>query len=121
MKLPQQIFPAMAISIKPHIQFLKNLDQLIKAIIQKTKVYQLAIVGAEMNALEIALAIHHRILKELSKNVKALESFQIAIYTNKNKILSQLNCKAGNILFAFKGNDILENFRTPFVTAVNEV
>ena len=36
MKLPQQIFPAMAISIKPHIQFLKNLDQLIKAIIQKT-------------------------------------------------------------------------------------
>ena len=82
MKLPKQIFPAMAISVKPHVQFLKNLDQLISEIIQKPKIYQLAIVGAEMNALEIALAIQHRILEELYKIVKALESFQITIFTN---------------------------------------
>ena len=97
MKLPKQIFPAMAISVKPHVQFLKNLDQLISEIIQKPKIYQLAIVGAEMNALEIALAIQHRILEELYKIVKALESFQITIFTNKNKIISQFNSRTRNI------------------------
>ena len=32
----------------------------------------------------------------------------------------QQSTATGNVLFAFGGNAILENFRTPFVTAVNE-
>ncbi len=95
--LPHQIEPTTAISIKPTTKFFENLDQLIQEIIQRTTVYYLAIIGAEIGAIEIALALHHRVLKELSKNIKALETFQIALFTNEDKILTQLNSRARKI------------------------
>ncbi len=37
-----------------------------------------------------------------------------------DKLVETIQQSTGNLLFAFGGNAILENFRTPFVTAVNK-
>ena len=112
--LPQTISSDIAISISPLTEFFKSLEQLISEIIQESKIYQLIIVGAEIKAVEIALAIQHRILKELNKNIKALETFQIAVFTNENRIVSQLNSRVSNVFSAFlkkKGITVFTNRR----------
>ena len=117
---PQTIIPAAAISIRPLTEFFKNLDQLINETIQKNKVYQLVIVGSEIDAIEITLAIQYRILEELNKNVKALETFQIAIFTHENKILSQLNSRARNIFSTILKKKRVTVFTNQQITSVGK-
>ncbi len=118
--LSQQISSTTAISINPLTEFFKSLEQLINEITQKTKVYQLAIVGAEIDAIEIALAIQHRVLEELNKKVKALETFQLTIFTPENKILSQFNPRIRNIFSAFLEKKGVTVFTNQQVTSVGK-
>ena len=86
------------IFFKPIKKFLSSIDKIVQNIIQKNYFYKIAIIGDSVTSVKLAFALYQRIREELQKNVKALESFSIQIFTNKKEILQELTKKQRYIL-----------------------
>lgn len=86
------------ISVSPVPVFLKKTAEMISDILQKLKIYNLAIVGDNASTIEMALVLNYRVRLELKKNVRAFETFKISIFTKNKSFFNQSSDK--NVLLA---------------------
>ena len=84
------------IPIKPIPQFTRKIEQMVEEAIKKNNLYRFAVLGGGVAAIESALAIEYRVRNEFRRNIKALEAFQISIFTHSQDILLELPKRVRN-------------------------
>ena len=108
------------IFIKPIAIFIKKLEVVIKDILKKNAPYKLAVIGGGVVAVETALAINYRVRKELQKNIKALESLAIDIFTPEAQILTELTTKQRLPLLRILRKANIQIHTQKIISSINE-